>query len=106
MIEDNFTFANQNLALRFVEMKNSDNIYQKTFADGLLSSSSFIDQLLKEKLIASPVFSIFPGGHIKFGGFDNHANLRGTHLVDVDLNADLSVPWETFSINEEKLELT
>ena len=101
MIEDNFVFGDQNLPLRFVEMKNSDNIYQKTYADGLLSSSSFIDQLLNEELIASPVFSIFPGGHIKFGGFDNHANLRGTHLVDIDLNADLTVPWDTFSINEE-----
>ena len=101
MIEDSFVFGEHKMALRFVEMKDSDNIYQKTYADGLLSSSSFIDQLLTEELIASPVFSIFPGGHIKFGGFDNHANLRGTHLVDVNLNADLSVPWETFTINGE-----
>lgn len=40
-------------------------------------------------------------GHIKFGGYDKHAIMRGDHLVNLTMDPkSASVFWALFKVNE------
>ena len=101
MIKDSFVFGNGvDFDLIFIGMKTSNIMFRKQDVDGLLSCSSFIDQVSGSSIINSTIFSIFTGKHINFGGFDKHAILRGEHLKKFDMDPDLSFSWDIFTFNE------